>query len=74
VRWFSSLIGRATFGFSETDYLLPTTVKNTPTDRIEHLYQIGATLLRRFSDNIRIDSGVTYYRRLSTIPLNSYER
>ncbi|HSD29201.1 MAG TPA: outer membrane beta-barrel protein [Vicinamibacteria bacterium] len=69
-----ALIGRATFGFSEADYLLPTTVEGTPTDRVEHLYQVGATLLRRFSDNIRIGGGVTYYRRLSTIPLNSYER
>jgi Putative beta-barrel porin 2 len=68
------LIGRATFGFSEADYLLPTTVQGIPFPRVEHLYTVGGTLLRRFSDNIRIGGTVAYHRRVSTIPFNSYER
>ncbi len=43
-------------------------------DRVEHLYTVTGALLRRFSDNIRIGGQVTYYRRLSTIPNDSYER
>ncbi len=69
-----ALIGRATLGFSEANYILPWMVEGVPFDRVEHLYTAGATLLRRFSDNVRIGGTVTYYRRLSTIPFNSYDR
>jgi putative beta-barrel porin BBP2 len=69
-----ALIGRATFGFSDANYLLPTTVEGIPFDRVEHLYTVTGALLRRFSDNVRIGGQVTYYRRLSTIPNDSYER
>jgi hypothetical protein len=69
-----ALIGRATVGFSEAEYLLPTTVQGVPFPRVEHLYSAGGSLLRRFSDNVRIGGTVTYYRRVSTIPNNSYER
>jgi Putative beta-barrel porin 2 len=69
-----ALIGRATLGFSQAKYLLPTIVEGIPFDRVEHLYTAGGTLLRRLSDNLRIGGTVTYYRRLSTIPGNSYDR
>ena len=68
------LIGRGTFGFMDANYLLPTMVQGIPFDRVEHLYTVTGALLRRFSDNIRIGAQVTYYRRLSTIPNNSYDR
>jgi hypothetical protein len=69
-----ALLGRGTFGFMNADYLLPTTFAGIPFDRVEHLYTVTGALLRRFSDNVRIGGQVTYYRRLSTIPGNSYDR
>jgi hypothetical protein len=69
-----SLFGRGTFGFDEAKYLLPTFVQGIPFDRVEHLYTVTGALLRRFSDNVRIGGQVTYYRRVSTIPLQSYDR
>jgi hypothetical protein len=68
------LIARGTFGFQDARYLLPTTFEGVPFDRVEHLYTVTGALLRRFSDNMRIGAQVTYYRRLSTIPNESYER
>jgi hypothetical protein len=67
-------IGRASVGFSEASYLLPTPVGGVPFPRVEHLYSAGGSLLRRFSDSVRIGGTVTYYRRVSTIPGNSYDR
>jgi len=69
-----ALIGRGTFGFMQAKYLLPTMVEGIPFDRVEHLYTVTGALLRRFSDNIRVGGAVSYYRRVSTIPLNSYDR
>ena len=69
-----ALIGRATFGFSEANYLLPVTVEGVPFDRVEHLYTAGGALLRRLSDNLRVGGTVSYYRRVSTIPDTSYDR
>jgi len=69
-----ALIGRGTFGFMNADYLLPTIVRGVPFDRVEHLYTVTGALLRRFSDNMRIGAQVTYYRRVSTVPLQSYDR
>ncbi len=40
----------------------------------EHLYTVGGSLLRRFSDSVRVGGTVTYYRRVSTFPGNSYDR
>jgi hypothetical protein len=68
------LIGRGSVGFSEAEYLFPMLVADVPFPRIEHLYTAGGTLLRRFSDNLRIGGTVSYNRRVSTIPLNSYDR
>ncbi len=45
-----------------------------PFARVEHLYTVGGSLLRRFSDSVRVGGTVSYNRRVSTIPLNSYER
>jgi hypothetical protein len=68
------LIGRASVGFSDANYLLPTLLGGVPFPRVEHLYSVGGSLLRRFSDSVRVGGTVTYYRRLSTIPGNSYDR
>ena len=68
------LIGRGSAGYSDATYLLPTLVGGVPYPRVEHLYSFGGSLLRRFSDSVRVGGTVTYYRRVSTIPGNSYER
>jgi hypothetical protein len=67
-------LGRASVGYSEANYLLPTTVGGVPFPRVEHLYTAGGSLLRRFSDSVRVGGTVAYYRRVSTIPGNSYDR
>jgi hypothetical protein len=67
-------VGRANVGYSEASYLLPSLVSGVPFPRVEHLYSAGGSLLRRFSDTVRIGGTVTYYRRVSTIPANSYDR
>jgi hypothetical protein len=67
-------IGRASVGFTEASYLLPTLVEGVPFPRVDHLYSAGGSLLRRFSDSVRVGGTVTYYRRVSTIPGYSYER
>ena len=68
------LLGRASVGFSDANYLLPASVGGVPFPRVEHLYSVGGSLLRRFSDSVRVGGTVTYYRRVSTIPLNSYDQ
>jgi hypothetical protein len=68
------LIGRASVGFTESSYLLPALVSGVPFPRVEHLYSAGGTLMRRFSDNVRVGGTATYYRRVSTIPGYSYDR
>ena len=68
------LIGRASVGYTEASYLVPSTIQGVPYPRVEHLYTVGGSLLRRFSDEFRIGGTVTYYRRVSTSPGNSYDR
>jgi len=68
------LIGRASVGFSEANYLIPATVSGVPFPRVEHLYTVGGSLLRRFSDSVRVGGTVSYNRRVSTLPGNSYDR
>ena len=67
-------VGRASVGYSDANYLVPSLVSGVPFPRVEHLYSVGGSLLRRFSDNVRIGGTVTYYRRVSTLPGTSYER
>jgi len=68
------LIGRATVGYTDANYLVPSAIQGVPFPRVEHLYTAGGGLLRRFSDSFRIGVTATYYRRVSTIPGNSYDR
>jgi hypothetical protein len=68
------LIGRASVGYTESSYLIPSLIQGVPYPRVDHLYSAGGSLLRRFSDSVRIGGSVTYYRRVSTIPGNSYDR
>ncbi|HSD66842.1 MAG TPA: outer membrane beta-barrel protein [Vicinamibacteria bacterium] len=68
------LVGRASVGFTKANYLLPLLVQAVPFPRVEHLYSAGGSLMRRFSDSVRIGGSATYYRRVSTIPGYSYDR
>jgi hypothetical protein len=68
------LVGGATLGFTEADYILPTLVSGVRFPRVDHLYSAGGTLMRRFTESIRVGGSVTFYRRVSTLPGNSYER
>jgi hypothetical protein len=68
------LLGRFTAGFQEAEYLVPQTVSGVSFPRVEHLYSTGFSLLRRFSDSLRAGATATYYRRVSTIPGQSYDR
>jgi hypothetical protein len=67
-------LGRASVGYSDANYLLPTPVGGASFPRVDHLYSVGGSLLRRFSDSVRVGGTVTYYRRVSTLPGNSYDR
>jgi hypothetical protein len=67
-------LGRLVVGFDEAKYLVPVTVSGVPFSRVDHLYSVGGTLLRRFSESFRAGGAVTYYRRVSTVPGQSYER
>jgi hypothetical protein len=69
-----SLVGRLSAGFDEASYLLPYTIGGVPYPRIDHLYTCSLALLRTFSDSFRAGGSATYYRRVSTIPGQSYER
>jgi hypothetical protein len=67
-------LGRATVGFTEAEYLLPTIVSGVSFPRVDHLYSAGGSLLKRVSESFRLGGTATYYRRVSTIPGQSYER
>ena len=67
-------LGRVTAGFDEAKYLVPFTVSGVPFPRVDHLYSVSGSLLRRFGEGLRIGGTATYYRRVSTIPGESYER
>jgi hypothetical protein len=67
-------LGRLTAGLDKAKYLVPLTVSGVSFPRTDHLYSVGGHLLRRFSESLRIGGVVTYYRRVSTIPSQSYDR
>jgi Putative beta-barrel porin 2 len=68
------LVGRVSLGFSNASYLLPTLVEGVPFPHVEHLYSVGGSLLRHLSENVLVGGTVSYERRVSTIPGNSYGR
>jgi hypothetical protein len=68
------LLARVGAGFDEAKYLLPYTVSSGSIPRIDHLYTVNASLLRGFSDALRIGGVLTYFRRISLLPGQSYDR
>ena len=62
-------------GFERSDYLLPYPYPNdfSLNDRVDHRYAAGASLLRRIGDSLRVGGHVAWARRVSSLPLFSYE-
>ena len=62
-------------GFEQSDYLLPYPYPNDTSlnERVDHRYMVGASLLRRLGDSVRVGGHVAWARRVSSLPLFSYE-
>ena len=62
-------------GFERSDYLLPYPYPNAYSlnDRVDHRYTAGVSLLRLFGDSVRLGGHVAWARRVSSLPLFSYE-
>ncbi|HVQ32222.1 MAG TPA: hypothetical protein VMV21_21660, partial [Vicinamibacteria bacterium] len=62
-------------GFEEADYLLPYPYPTSflLNDRVDHRYTLGATLLRRLGDSVRVGGHVAWARRVSSLQPFSYE-
>jgi hypothetical protein len=69
------LLGLASAGFEESRYLLPYPYPNRfiLADRVDHRYTAGFSLVRRFGETLRLGGHVTWARRVSSLPLFSYE-
>jgi hypothetical protein len=62
-------------GFERARYLLPYPYPDASSlwDRVDHMWTGGVGLIRRFSDSFRIGANVAWARRVSSLPLFSYE-
>ena len=69
------LVALASAGYEDARYLLPYPYPDATrlADRRDHRYTAGAGLSRRFGDSVRIGGHVSWARRVSTLPLFSYE-
>jgi hypothetical protein len=69
------LVGLASAGYEDARYLLPYPYPDPSVlaDRRDHRYTAGFGLSRRFGDSVRIGGHVSWARRVSTLPLFSYE-
>jgi hypothetical protein len=69
------LVALVTAGYEDARYLLPYPYPDATrlADRRDHRYTAGASLARRFGDSVRIGGHVSWARRVSTLPLFSYE-
>lgn len=69
------LVGLASAGYEDARYLLPYPYPDATrlADRRDHRYTAGLGLSRRFGDSVRIGGHVSWARRVSTLPLFSYE-
>jgi len=64
-----------TAGFEEAQYLLPYPYLSDfrLEDRVDHRFTLGAGLVQRLGDTVRIGGHVFWSRRVSTLPFFSYE-
>jgi hypothetical protein len=69
------LVALVSAGYEDARYLLPYPYPDATrlADRRDHRYTAGASLSRRFGDSVRIGGHVHWARRVSTLPLFSYE-
>jgi hypothetical protein len=67
----------ASGGFEQARYLLPYPYPDASSlalfDRLDHRWSAGLGLTRRFGDTVRIGGQVSWVRRVSSLPLFSYE-
>lgn len=71
----ASFIGLASVGFEESKYLLPHPYGNPLffADRVDHRFTGSAGLVRPFGDRLRLGGYASWARRVSSLPLFSYE-
>jgi hypothetical protein len=69
------LLGLASAGFEQSRYLLPYPYPSPAAlaDRVDHRYTAGFSLVRRFSESLRLGGHVGWARRVSSLPLFSYQ-
>jgi hypothetical protein len=69
------LVALASAGYEDARYLLPYPYPDASrlADRRDHRYTAGVGLSRRFGESVRIGGHLSWARRVSTLPLFSYE-
>ncbi len=67
------LAGRLTAGYEQLRYVFPDLLATGPLRRVDNLYTLGGSLLRRLGDSVRIGGAVAWVRRVSTLESGSYE-
>ncbi|MET0554029.1 MAG: hypothetical protein ABW221_13380, partial [Vicinamibacteria bacterium] len=69
------LVGQVSAGYEDARYLLPYPYPDASrlAGRRDHRFTAGAGLSRRFGDSVRVGGHVAWARRVSTLPLFSYE-
>jgi hypothetical protein len=69
------LVGLASAGYEDARYLLPYPYPDAArlADRRDHRYTAGVGVARRFGPSVRIGGHLSWARRVSTLPLFSYE-
>jgi hypothetical protein len=69
------LLGLASAGFEQSRYLLPYPYPNDASlsDRVDHRYTAGFSLVRRLGESVRLGGHVGWARRVSSLPLFSYQ-
>ncbi len=65
--------GRLTWGLEEAKYVLPYTLGDSAFRRVDHVWTVGGSLLRRVLDNLRIGGNVVLVRRVTNFPGVSFQ-
>ena len=67
------LTGRASAGYEQLRYVFPDLLASGYVRRVDNLYTVGGSLLRRLGDSVRLGGAVAWVRRVSTVEGGSYE-
>jgi hypothetical protein len=70
-----SLVGIASAGYEQGNYLLPVPYPDASSlaPRVDYRWTAGVTLFRRFGDAVRLGGQLLWARRVSNLPVFSYE-